>query len=202
MLENRRQWEFKTETGYKDAARERERGRPRYSTRASRGANGGNWWAILKFAVAVCLIAAAVFYATKRFSDSKYETEFPASGDAFWYVNVEPAASAGLTIRAPTSPGDNYVVRLSDWETRRPTVLVPVRPGETATVQVPLGRYRVTMANGRRWLGPERLFGHSSNLREAVDPMEFYRVGNVTRGHTISLDSTMNGNMPTQPAAR
>ncbi len=187
---------------YRDAARERERGRPRYPARGSRTAAGGNWWAILKFALAGCLIAAAAFSATTRFSDSKYETPFPASGDAYWYLNVDPTASAGLTVRSPTAVGDNYVVRLSNWETRRPTVLVPVRPGETATVQVPLDRYWVTMANGRRWLGQERLFGHSSNLREAVDPMEFYRVGNVTTGHTIALDSTMNGNMPTQPAAR
>lgn len=187
---------------YKDVARERERGRTRYSTRSSRAPGGGNWWAIVKFIVAVCVIAAAVLYATRHFSDSKYESEFPASGDAYWYAHVDPAASARLTIRAPTAAGDNYVVRLSEWETRRPTVLVPIRPGETTTVQVPLGRYRVTIANGRRWLGPERLFGLSSNLREAVDPMEFHRVGNVTTGRTISLDATMNGNMPTQPAAR
>lgn len=188
---------------YRDAARERERGRPRYSTRSGRTAGGGNWWAIVKFVVAVCVIAAGVFYATRHFSDSKHVSEFPASGDAYWYAHVDPAASARLTIRAPTGAvGDNYVVRLSEWETRRATVLVPIRPGETATVQVPLGRYRVAIANGRRWLGPERLFGLSSNLREAVDPMEFYRVGNVTTGHTISLDSTMNGNMPTQPVTR
>lgn len=110
--------------------------------------------------------------------------------------------TARLTIKAPPNSVENYAVRLTEWESRRPIVLVPVRAGETSNTDVPLGRYRITIIKGRQWQGSERLFGRSSDVRETIEPMEFYRTGNTIMGHTIQLDSTPNGNMPMRPAER
>jgi len=161
-----------------------------------------NWTRILGTVGFFLALIAGGTYAFQLLSDSKFVVPFPATGEAFWYTTPQPGDRAKLTITAPPVAAVNYAVRLDEWESHRPIAMVPVRAGEVGVIDVPLGRYRITIAKGLKWQGPERLFGTASEIQEAVDPMEFYRVGTSLTGHTISLDSSLNGNMATRSAGR
>jgi hypothetical protein len=53
--------------------------------------------------------------------------------------------------------------------------MIPIRSGETATLQVPLARYRITYAPNASWQGEFKLLGVA---QEGIEPLKFYRTGN------------------------
>jgi hypothetical protein len=124
---------------------------------------------------------------------------FPPSGNVFWYVTPQ-TLEARFTVAAPSGTRQLYAVRLDDDVTGRPVVLIPLRGGEVQEVNVPLGRYRVTMASGTTWYGPEKLFGFFGEHKKAVDPLHFYRTGSTVIGHRLDLAKRLDGNMPTRAA--
>ncbi|MBZ8142797.1 hypothetical protein CLD22_23240 [Rubrivivax gelatinosus] len=123
---------------------------------------------------------------------------FPPTGTVHWYVALPDVPMAPLTLQAPAGRS-HYTVRLDDWVSGAPLALIPVRAGETARLQVPLGRYRVTVAKGLAWQGVDASFGYRSRHQQSTQPLEFYRIGNQTFGHTITLE-TLAGNLPMAPA--
>ena len=145
-------------------------------------------------------VLGLLFVGCKYFLEREKAQPFPPTGAARWYIQTGGQATAPLTIKAPIRSGLHHVVRLDEWHSGKPVVLIPIRAGETASLHVPLGRYRVTMANGSRWLGAEKLFGMASEVKEAIDPMEFYATPTGTTGHNIDLAGRLHGNMPTKPA--
>lgn len=145
-------------------------------------------------------VLGLLFAGFKYFQEWEKAQPFPVTGDVRWYGQSGATSTAPLTITAPVRPGMHHVVRLDEWHSGKPVVLIPVRAGETALIKVPLGRYRVTMATGSRWLGAEKLFGLSSEVKEAIDPLEFYATSTGTMGHKIDLAGHLHGNMPTKPA--
>ena len=48
--------------------------------------------------------------------------------------------AAPLTITGLAEAGRHVVVKLDTWEAHAPIAMIPLRSGETATLQVPLGR--------------------------------------------------------------
>lgn len=126
------------------------------------------------------------------------ELQFPATGDTRWYVETKGAPMARLEVTAPVGRL-NYVLQLKDWESNRPVALIPVRQGSTADVQVPLGRYRLTIMEGTSWYGPPSYFGRSMSANESIHSIDFYKVADGTIGHTISLTGRVNGNLQTRP---
>lgn len=124
---------------------------------------------------------------------------FPATGEVRWYVSPPQKDGASLNIAAPVEGNRNFVVRLNEWNGDGLVAIIPVRGGETAQVVVPLGRYRITIASGNSWQGPEKLFGLTGEVKVAVDPMDFYRTGNQIMGHNIDLRTRVNGNLQTRP---
>lgn len=148
------------------------------------------WVAVLGF----------LFVGFKYFQEWDKAQPFPPTGEARWYTGSSEPATAPLTIKAPTRSGMHHVVRLDEWHSGKPVVLIPIRAGETASLAVPLGRYRVTMASGSRWLGTEKLFGLPGEVKQAVDPVVFYATPNGTMGQKIDLTGRLDGNMPTKPA--
>ena len=146
------------------------------------------------------LATIAIYFGAKHALDFRDRVPFPTTGQVLWYI--QPAAqqvTGNLTISAPSGKGLNYAVRLDEWATGKPVTLITVRSGETATTPIPLGRYRVTIAKGKTWLGPSKLFGIGGDVREAVDPLDFYRSNQQTFGHRINLDAALRGNMETRP---
>jgi hypothetical protein len=144
-------------------------------------------------------LSVALIFGAKVLGEWRRSEPFPMTGHVHWYVAQPPGPSAPLTLQAPAQGAANFVVKLDAWESHAPVALVPVRSGEAATVQLPLGRYRVTIVKGLMWQGPSRMFGFNSEAREAVHPLDMYRVGNTTMGHRILLES-FAGNMETRPA--
>lgn len=133
--------------------------------------------------------------------DARQSKPFPASGQVHWYIDHPSGPLAPFTIKAPNNSDANFVVQLDQWDARTPVAMIPVRGGEAAQVQVPLGRYRMTIAKGTRWKGPGKLFATTEYSKEAVHPLEFFRVDNQINGHTIQLE-TFNGNIETVPKWR
>lgn len=78
--------------------------------------------------------------------------------------------------------GRNLVIVIKEemLKSHAPVVMIPIRSGETATLQVPLGRYRITYAPNAAWQGDFKLLGEA---QEGIEPLEFYRTGNQRMGH-------------------
>ena len=126
--------------------------------------------------------------------DRREASPFPPMGEILWYSASRQPAIATLTMYAPQKSGKNFAVRLDDWGSGSPIALIPVRAGETSVTLMPLGRYRVTIAKGQHWLGPEKLFGRRGQVREAVHSLDFYQRANQTMRQQITLES-LGGNM-------
>lgn len=126
---------------------------------------------------------------------------FAVTGAVRWFI---PAPANGVNDTAPLTitgfaeTGRHVVVRLDTWEAHAPIVMIPIRSGETATLQVPLGRYRITYAPNASWQGEFKLLGE---VQEGVEPLEFYRTGNQRMGHRIDLNGRLNGNLKTRRAS-
>lgn len=148
-------------------------------------------------------LAVIVFvtYGFKWLLDGRTSQAFPATGEVAWYVDPRQGPTAPLTIQAPAKSDANFVVLLDHWTSKSPVAMVPVRSGEVARLQVPLGQYRITLVKGTGWQGSERLFGRNLSSREVVHPLNFAMVGNQITGHVIQLE-TPAGNLETRPSWR
>lgn len=135
------------------------------------------------------------------FQSRHAKAPFPVTGAVRWFI---PAPANGvndtapLTITGLAEAGRHAVVRLDTWEGHAPVVMIPIRSGETATLQVPLGRYRITYAPNAAWQGELKLLGEA---QEGIEPLEFYRTGNQRMGHRIDLNGRLNGNLKTRRAS-
>lgn len=120
----------------------------------------------------------------------------PPTGEVQWFIPVNGGNDmAPLSITGSSDVGRNTVVRLDVWETHAPVAMIPIRGGETATLQIPLGRYRLTYASNASWQGQSKLLGET---KEVVVPLEFYRINNQLMGQHIDLNGRINGNLPTR----
>lgn len=155
------------------------------------------------FLIALALVIGAMLWTrlpeiSARFLTRHANTPFPATGAVRWFI---PAAANGvsdvasLTITGLVEAGRHVVVRLDTWEAHAPIAMIPIRSGETATLQVPLGRYRITYAPNALWQGEFELLGEA---QEGIEPLEFYRTGNQLMGHRIDLNGRINGNLKTR----
>jgi hypothetical protein len=125
----------------------------------------------------------------------------PVTGAVRWFI---PAPANGVNDAAPLTitgfaeAGRHAVVRLDTWEALPPVVMIPIRSGETATLLVPPGRYRITYAPNAAWQGELKLLGET---QEGIEPLAFYRTGNQRMGHHIDLNGRLNGNLKTRRAS-
>jgi hypothetical protein len=169
-----------------------------HSRRPGGGSGSTPLWKI--FLIFLC-VAGGPFAIARVFLDQTRALPFPRPGEAQWFKPAEIGPRAGLHLQAP--PGSrHFMVRLDDWATGAPVVTVPVRGGEAADVQVPLGRYRMTIAKGTTWLGSGRVFGMLGEVREVTEPLEFYQQGPTIMGHRFQLEVPFRGNVDTVPVRR
>lgn len=117
---------------------------------------------------------------------------------------VLPAASAPFSVASDRdNPSQNYFIKVSDWSTKIPVATFFVRGGEVAIAALPLGEYRVTVAQGKSWYGPQHLFGAGTVVNEGLTPSRLYQSGpRQTTGVTLTLTPKFAGNYPMRPAAR
>ena len=123
------------------------------------------------------------------------EEPFPATGDVKWFVPRTEGAMAPLTIRGADNATKNIVVKLDDWNSGETIVLIPIRGGETAKLEIPLGRYRMTAASGAREGGMQM----GLDAHEALKPIEFFRTATGISGVSIDLNGRFNGNLKMKP---
>jgi hypothetical protein len=137
---------------------------------------------------------------------SAKEIALPESGNATIYqLGHSAPADASFTVvaSAHNTTKTHHLVKLIDADSRQPVASVFVRSGETATIKVPFGSYRVNIASGEKWYGDIQLFGSGTVVKQGTEILNFYRVGNTVYGHTLTLAEVFNGNfhtnqMPTQ----
>lgn len=160
------------------------------------------WLQVAGYVSVAVLVVGFMMLGTREFLGPRLRSSspFPETGAVHWYTTPAETVRAHFAVGAPAKSSLQYVVRLDDWASGRPILMVPVRAGETARVEVPLGRYRATIIKGRNWQGPGRYFATDLHSSETVHPVEFYRVGNTVTGFSMQLDSGTTGNLQTQPA--
>jgi hypothetical protein len=123
---------------------------------------------------------------------------FPVTDDVRWFTThsyKDDKQTGRLEITGLNDPSKNSVVRLDDWETHQPVVLIPIRGNEVAVLNIPFGRYRVIYTEDAVWRSD---FSLADNSREIIDPMDFYLEDNRIVGHTLNLNGRINGNVRTK----
>lgn len=101
---------------------------------------------------------------------------------------------APLKVVTPVN-GPYYYVKLVNVQTGKPTLILFIRSGETAAVEVPIGRYDFRYAAGEKWYGEEFLFGPQTSYSRADEQLVFRIAGDQVLGHTIELIKQVNGNL-------
>lgn len=180
----------------RDYMRERHQSRPKRGGGAVREGLGTIPWKHALVTVGLLTLLALWLF---RYFDGRADQAFPQTGEVNWYIPTTQGETAPLTIVAPVGSKHHFALKLADWHSGRPVALIPVRSGETAKIEMPLGEYQVTIASGRSWRGVDKLFGRTGEVRRAVAPLHFYRTQNGTTGIRIDLAQRINGNLETRP---
>ena len=127
----------------------------------------------------------------------------PQTGDVILYPlgQQSPALAVFKVIAKGSRNEANHLVKLIDVASDRPVLSLFIRNAEVAVIKVPLGTYKIKIAQGSQWYGDTKLFGKDTRLTEGITPMAFIKTQNGITGHTLTLDANFNGNFPTHPLA-
>jgi hypothetical protein len=165
--------------------------------------------AIVQFIAFWLIIIAAIYGAYNFFQrEPSPPLPLPENGSVTIYSMVPDHVPTG-PFQIEVSPGQSekhYFITASDWHTSVPVRGVFVRSGHTAKIQLPLGAYRISIAEGKEWYGPQRLFGRKTVIKEGVHPISLYPEAHQghtrIRGHVITLPGTVAGNFRTKDVPR
>jgi hypothetical protein len=103
---------------------------------------------------------------------------------------------APLTIITGES-GYHYFVKLVDWTKGHEVLTLFIRSGQSASVNVPLGSYKMKYAAGKQWYGESYLFGPETSYNEADKKFDFELRDNHVSGYTVELFLQPQGNLRT-----
>jgi len=109
---------------------------------------------------------------------------------------VQNKAIAPLKIKTRDS-GNHYYVKLVDWDTNKPVCTVFIRSGQSVSIHVPLGSYKLKYATGEQWFGTKFLFGPKTAYSVADEQFDFEVQGEHVSGYTVELIQQPNGNLKT-----
>ena len=104
--------------------------------------------------------------------------------------------------RFVTRAGDgNHYMKIEDWTTRQPIATLFAKDGDSVTIHLPPGIYRVKCAEGSVWYGPEFLFGPSTSCYVADKAFSFEvrpdDSGESYDVRTVELFKQVSGNLNT-----
>ena len=103
------------------------------------------------------------------------EVDFPPNG--YHQILDDEIGVAQFKVITPPRDSFYYYVLLRDASTDKTVVTVYIHPGETVSIDVPLGRYRMYYATGLEWYGTTHLFGPNTQYSKADTILRFYLEG-------------------------
>lgn len=120
----------------------------------------------------------------------------PQTGVPIFRTHLSSDEIAPLSIATKT--GGNYYVKLKHLSTGKTAMTFFIRGGETASINVPLGKYEIYYAHGDTWIGTKYLFGDDTKYYKADDVFNFYQDDNCVYGWDIELYRQSGGNLSTE----
>ncbi|NLF79581.1 MAG: hypothetical protein GX572_00145 [Clostridia bacterium] len=118
------------------------------------------------------------------------ELEYPANGYIFFSQAGENACP--LTIK--TQGDQAYFIKLENSE-GKDVLAFFVRPGQTADMMAPVGRYMIKYASGITWYGTEDLFGAATVYTRAEGAFDFTYSDGSYHGWIIKLYQAADANI-------
>ncbi len=97
--------------------------------------------------------------------------------------------------------GNHYFVKVVDWYTRMKVCTVFIRSGQSVSLDVPLGSYKLMYATGEKWYGTKFLFGPQTAYSVADKKFDFEMRNGHVSGYTVELILQPNGNLKTNKIA-
>lgn len=118
----------------------------------------------------------------------------PINGAIKRYVNDEAIAPLKIITR---DSGNHYFVKIVDWYIKKEVCTVFIRSGQTVSLDVPLGTYKLKYATGEKWYGTKFLFGPETTYSVADKQFDFEMRRDHVSGYTVELILQPNGNLKT-----
>ena len=107
-------------------------------------------------------------------------------------------SGTGQSVTIVTGSGGDKHVTFFAWDTDKQVVSAFIRSGETLTIRVPIGSYRLVFATGSTWYGDLHSFGPNGDYREfktdnsAAGPLQVDIQSNYTYTISISVADVNN----------
>lgn len=147
--------------------------------------------------LAICGIVVALSIYNLHSSSDKSQNfkkeqslPFPDNGQMQVFTDKELLAPLGIV----ASSDKNCFFKFYDTKENLIFTLF-IRKNSSLNVNVPLGEYNVKYAAGDEWYGADKLFGFTTNIYQFDKKLIFYREGNIIKGHTLTLNEVVNGNL-------
>ena len=118
----------------------------------------------------------------------------PENGTAQFFTSEEKIASFNVE----NSSVNNFFLKLISVYSQQTIMTVFVRGGYSVSVKVPVGKYYIKYTSGNFWFGDEHLFGVGAVYQIFDKTFEFQIKGNKISGHTIILNKSFDGNLPSK----
>lgn len=131
---------------------------------------------------------------------SEPERALPAQGALELSETTSTYQGLRATLMITTRPSEgNYVMKIQDWNTGAFIGEFFINQGDTFSVDLPLGSYKLKFATGNKWYGTKYLFGPSTRYSYAADEMVLSLVENRLKGIHLTLIPSLGGTLVTPP---
>lgn len=122
----------------------------------------------------------------------------PVNGAVKMYVTDEAIAPLKIVTR---ERGYHYFVKIVDWYTNGLICTVFIRSGQSVSLDLPFGSYKLKYAAGSQWYGTKFLFGPETAYSVADKRFDFEARGDNVSGYTVELFLQPHGNLRTNRIA-
>lgn len=103
---------------------------------------------------------------------------------------------------APTNTTEKRSIKSKATKPYENDIAFYLKAGQTVSIDVPIGVYKLYYATGSTFFGTEILFGNSTRCYDSDDLLKFYADSEYYRGHTITLKPVSYGNLDTDPISK
>lgn len=119
-----------------------------------------------------------------------FTIEAPEGYDYYVYLQYEKAPSNSTEKRKPAASAASHPEE---------DIAFYLKSGQSVTIDVPVGTYKLFYAVGETFFGEKLLFGDRTRFYSSDDLLTFYTDDQYCHGHTVTLTAVVNGNFDTDP---